>query len=285
MVQPPSLAVPRFLYEQGTPHILAPLPTLTEALWVDVGDFAVSVYPFLDARTAEEAGLSDDRWHALGATLRRMPTSQLPAPIQPTVPRETFVPSRRDVLTRLEAVMANPAPTDPSHYALSVFWRTRQAEIRTLTDRADALGNQLRGASLSHGPCHADLHAWNVLLDARQHLWIVDWDETVLAPKERDLMFVIGGIAETLVSPHQTACFLRGYGEAVIDHRALTYYRYAWAAQEMAAYAEAVFFAPDLSAQARGDSTRAFIGLFDPGNIVVIARASEAGVLRGEVGV
>ena len=47
--------------------------------------------------------------------------------------------------------------------------------------------------------CHADLHAWNVLLDTDRQLWLVDWDETILAPKERDLMFVVGGIGNDVM--------------------------------------------------------------------------------------
>lgn len=131
-------------------------------------------------------------------------------------------------------------------------------------------GAPLRRASLPRVLCHADLHTWNVLLDDERQMWIVDWDETIEAPKERDLMFVVAGIGRDLVSPQQTACFLRGYGEAVIDARALAYYRCAWAVQDMGAYAEQVFFAPDLGEQGRRDALLAFVDLFAPGNIVAI---------------
>jgi spectinomycin phosphotransferase len=114
-----------------------------------------------------------------------------------------------------------------------------------------------------------------MLCSHNRELWIVDWDETMLAPKERDLMFVIKGIATGLVSAQHTTSFLQGYGAATINQRALTYYRYAWALQDMAAYAEDVFFAPDLSDQARRSSVAAFIGLFEPGQIVAIADESE----------
>jgi spectinomycin phosphotransferase len=106
-------------------------------------------------------------------------------------------------------------------------------------------------------------------------MWIVDWDEIILAPKERDLMFVIGGIGRDLVRAHETNGFLQGYGDAAIDRLSLAYYRYAWAVQEMGAYAEDVFFSPDLGVQARANSVRAFIDIFAPGNIVAIACSSD----------
>ena len=123
--------------------------------------------------------------------------------------------------------------------------------------------------------CHADMHTWNVLLDSGGQIWLVDWDETILAPKERDLMFVIGGIGRDLVSPHETERFLQGYKNTAIDADALCYYRYAWAVQDMGAYAEEVFLAPDLSAQSRRAAARDFMSLFEPGNIVSIARESD----------
>ena len=112
-------------------------------------------------------------------------------------------------------------------------------------DRADRLGRQLAGEPFPRVLCHGDLHAWNVLVDADRHLWIVDWDEAVLAPRERDLFFVVGGgIGHGLVRPRDTDSFLRGYGEAGIDPRLLAYYRAAWAVQDIAAYGEEVLLCP-----------------------------------------
>lgn len=268
-----SLAIPRLCYEQGIPHIVAPLLTTTGELWVDLGEYAVSLYPFLDARTAASAGLSPAHWRALGATLQLIHTVSLPSKLRETVRHETFVPSRRQVLTDAESLIADAV--DPFQRELGAFWRARQAEIRQVIDRADALGDQLRRAPLPQVLCHADLHTWNLLLDTTQQMWIVDWDETVLAPKERDLMFVSGGIGRGLVSVHETTCFLAGYGDPAIDRRALTYYRYAWAVQDMGAAAEQIFFSPDVSAETRDDAVRAFIDLFAAGNIVDIARESD----------
>jgi spectinomycin phosphotransferase len=268
----PSLAVPHYLYSQGVPHIVAPLPTVAQALWVGVHDFALSLYPFIDAHMGADVGLSEQHWRALGATLHQIHTHQLPPYLMQVVRRETFTPSRRDVFAAVAAAVAKQDFADPLQRELAAFWRARQDDIHTVVERADALGRQLRQASLPLALCHADLHTWNVLLDSAGQLWIVDWDETVLAPKERDLMFVIGGIGRDLVSPQETTCFLQGYGDSPIDPHALKYYRYAWAVQDIAAYAEEVF--SDLGELSRRNALRHFIGLFEPGEIVAIARAS-----------
>ena len=266
-----SLAVPHYLHDQGVPHIVAPFPTVAQMLWVGVDDFALSLYPFIDGRTGADVGLSAQHWQALGTTMKQIHTDPLTPGLRRMVRRETFTPSRRHVLADLAAAITRQDFADPVKRELAVFWRARQDEIRTLVDRADALGRQLRQASLPPVLCHADLHTWNVLLDTAQQLWLVDWDETILAPKERDLMFVVGGIGRDLVSPHETACFFQGYGDTAIDPQALVYYRYAWAVQDMGAYGERVFFLPDLGEESRRDAVRGFMDLFEPGNIVEIA--------------
>lgn len=269
----PSVLVPRFLHEQGVAHIIAPVPTLSRELWVTVGDFSLTLYPFIDTRTAADVGLSNQHWQALGAALRQIHASQLSVALQQLIPQETFIPRQRGVLTKLESVIASPA--NATQRELSAFWHEQQTAIHMLIGRADSLGEALRQASSPRVLCHADLHNWNVLLDTRQHMWIVDWDETVLAPKERDLMFVMEGIGRDLVKPHETASFLQGYGSPAVDQQALTYYRYAWAVQELAAYAEEVFFLPDHSEEARKDAVHAFIDVFASGNIAAIAYSSE----------
>jgi spectinomycin phosphotransferase len=122
--------------------------------------------------------------------------------------------------------------------------------------------------------CHADLHTWNVLVDAEQHLWIVDWDEAILAPRERDLMFVVGGIGHGLVHPSDTERFFQGYGETSIDPDLLAYHRSAWAVQDIAAYGEQALLTPGVAEQSRHGAVEGFRDLFEPGNIADLALGS-----------
>ncbi len=111
-----------------------------------------------------------------------------------------------------------------------------------------------------------------MLIDDAGALWLVDWDEVILAPKERDLMFVVGGIGTGLVEPHETAWFLDGYGDTEVDPLALSYYRHAWAVQDLGLYGEDVFLDESLGDDARSHAARILLGLFEPGGIVELAR-------------
>jgi spectinomycin phosphotransferase len=252
---------------------MAPLPAASQALWIAVGSYALSLYPFVEARTTYDVGLTQDDWRALGATLRQIHASQLPAELAGLLPQETFTPSRRHVLAKLVHLLNGAVLDDPIEAALAEFWRSRQEVIQTLIDHADSLGAEMRRTALPAVLCHADLHAWNVLVDAARQMWIVDWDEVILAPKERDLMFVVGGIGRGLVKPEETKCFLRSYGDPAINPRALAYYRFAWAVQDMAAYAEQVFFVREAGEPTRRAALHGFADMFEPGNIVDIALA------------
>lgn len=269
----PSLVVPRCLCDQGLPHIIAPLPTRSHAVWVDLGDFALTLYPYIDGRSGADAGLTADHWRAFGALMRRVHDTALPAAVAEIVPRESFIPSRRELMPAIEAAAGRASSAVEREFA--AIWRANEDLIHTLVERADALAERLRRHPGPPALCHADMHLWNTLVDSRGDFWLIDWDETVMAPRERDLMFVVGGIGGGGVGPEQTDWFLAGYGETAIDPVALAYYRYAWAVQDMAAYGEQVFFLPGLSEASRRDGVRGFASVLGPGGIATIALASE----------
>lgn len=269
---PRSLAVPHALAERGVPHLLAPRSTLAGAPWAELGAYVLTVYPLLEARMAADAGLSEAQWRMFGAAVRQIHESPLPPELRQILPVEQFAPWRRPLLDSLDEAVAQ---ADEAARALVECWQARRDEIRALAARCDELATELRRAELPLALCHADMHNWNVLVGADSALWLVDWDETMLAPKERDLMFVIGGIGRGLVQPHETAAFLEGYGPTAIDARALTYYRYAWAVQDLAAYAEEALMTPDASPEARRAAAKSFVAQLAEGNIVDIARASD----------
>ena len=267
----PGAAVPAYLQRHGVSQVLAPLPTRSGAPYLVVDRFVLALYPLLDAGPGAEVGLSPDQWRRLGAAVARV-HAQPPAPeLTRLVGRETFRPSRRELLPRLEAVVAGPDRDDPVAGGLATFWRARRQAIDALVEQADRLGRRAARSPSRPVLCHADLHTWNVLVDADRRLWMVDWDEAVLAPRERDLMFVVGGIGHGLVHPSDTECFFEGYGQTSVDPDLLAYYRCAWAVQDIAAYGEQALLTPGASLETRRAAVAGFRDLFEPGNIVGLA--------------
>jgi len=94
---------------------------------------------------------------------------------------------------------------------------------------------------------------------------VVDWDGLLLAPRERDLMFVTG---------EERTRFLEGYGPATLDRTVLAYYRWEWVVQELADYGTRVLD-DRLGEQTRRQAVTEFARLFAPGDVVEAARAAD----------
>lgn len=264
------------LGDAGLPLVVAPLRTLAGSVTLVAGDVSITVTPFLDARPAwDSGGLSPSQWTQLGRFARHLHETVLPRPLQGRLPAERYRPPELDLVAGADEAAAALRRAPGPEGDVAAWWRDHRGQILDLAARTDALGTELRGRDLPLVVCHADLHTGNVLVDADGGLWVVDWDELVLAPRERDLMFVIGGISEALVRPDDTARFLDGYGDVDIDRRALGYYRHAWAIQDVAGYAHQVLVERDRAADARAEAAGIFLGLFRPGEIVDLAGRTE----------
>jgi spectinomycin phosphotransferase len=267
----PGAAVPAHLRRHGVPGVLAPLPTAAGDASVVLDGFHLALFPLLAAATGAEVGLSPTQWRRLGAVVRQVhavPPSPEPAG---TVGHEDFRPVRPGLLPELEARLAAAAPADPVAGALEAVWAPRRVVIARLFERVEALGPALARRGFPRVLCHADLHPWNVLVDG-EDLWVVDWDEATMAPRERDLMFVVGGgIGHGLVGPAETDAFFQGYGPASPDPDLLAWYRVAWAVRDIAEYGDQVLANPDVGDASRRDAVDGFLDLFAPGNIVELA--------------
>ena len=89
--------------------------------------------------------------------------------------------------------------------------------IHRLVNRAEQLAEKLQHDSPQFVLCHSDIHGGNVLIDQHNFIYIVDWDAPMMAPKERDLMFIGGGVANVWNKPHEEEAFYKGYGKAEVN--------------------------------------------------------------------
>jgi spectinomycin phosphotransferase len=262
-----SVRLPHALKEQGIEQVVAPLPTTTQGLWGKVDHFTLILYPFIEDM---DAVLTDSQWIEFGAVVQRLHATRLPDELLKQVPQETFVPhpALSAIVRQLQAAIGHRVYKNPIEKQLAAFWKDHHQEIGTLVDRAEQLGRLLQGKSLEFVLCHADIHTGNVLVDPQGRLFIVDWDQPILAPKERDLMFVtVGGF---VTDEAEETLFFQGYGETDIDPLAMAYYRYERTMQDIGAFAERVF-SVDASDETKQDSANWFMVQFEPGNSVEAA--------------
>ena len=186
------------------------------------------------------------------------------------VPREDYSPRWRDIVTAYSEQVERDRFADPIAERLAVGWRAKRQEIATLVERAADLAQELQQRSLPFVLCHTDLHAGNVLLGADGELAIVDWDDPIFAPKERDLMFFGAGVGAIWDTAREETLFYQGYGPVEIDLTALAYYRYERIVADFASYGEQIFEAQG-SVEDRENGVRKVMGQFEPGRVIDIA--------------
>jgi spectinomycin phosphotransferase len=271
-----SLAVPRFLRDHGIEQVVAPLPTTDGRLNASIDPFAVILYPFVQGEAVMDVGMPDDKWIELGTVVRKMHTLPLLPELALQMPRETFVPPKIDMLRGVDAkiMAADGVFEDEIQQATADVWREKRDIILRITDRAEALGRTLQSRAFDFVICHADIHTANILIDGEQRFHIVDWDGALLAPKERDLMFVTGaGAGGAVAYDEKQTLFFQGYGETEIDMRVLAYYRCDWVVQDVGEFGYTIFD-PSAGDETRADNARLVRGMFNPGETVEVADQS-----------
>ena len=265
---PAGFFVPRFLQDHGMEQALAPLPTKKQELWSRAEDFFLILYPFLNGQEAMELGMSDSQWTEFGSVLKRIHFSELPVDILQYVRQETFIPQWSSLAKELHRQVNAQSYEDTYQKELSTFWKGNNGTIQTIIERTERIGKVLQQMDLEFVLCHADIHTANILITPEQEMFIVDWDDTLLAPKERDLMFVLNGDA---LQTREEQLFFEGYENVSINQLALAYYRYEWCVQEIGDFGKRVFLTKDLGENTKQDAVEGFIRLFSQGDVVEAA--------------
>lgn len=253
--------VPAALKAQGIENIVAPLPTRQNKFWTQLDELVVILYPFIEGDTGWKLSMAERHWQELGAVFKRVHSSVLSPELLLTVRKETFDSVECRWVKRFEAELAGLKGKNKAEIELISLWRTNRSGIRRVVEQMDKLADFLQENAGKGVICHADLHPGNILLSPPDRLFVIDWDDVMIAPKERDFLFVqlpkLGENAEA--SP-----FLRGYGETEIDWIALTYYRCERIIQDVAVYTQDVFFRDDLGEETKAQCVRGFGVIFEP---------------------
>jgi spectinomycin phosphotransferase len=274
---PSVVAVPAFLHhEQGIEAVIAPLPTTDRQLSVRTPGFDGALYPFFEGANGFERALGDAQWSALGAAVGALHRTVLPDALAAGLPRESYAHHWREGVRRYQRRFINGVTGDGIVKRFFAFWEAHAEEIDTVVYRSEQLASILLERPPRLVPCHADLHAGNVLAGnahGGERIAIVDWDMLMLAPKERDLMFIGGGVGHAWNQPAQAARFHDGYGPAEIDAVALAYYRYERIARDILEICDQMFDAT-ASAPDREEGLRQMQGQFLPDDVVAIAHRS-----------
>ncbi|MGH2485512.1 MAG: phosphotransferase enzyme family protein [Ktedonobacterales bacterium] len=280
-IYPASCLAPRYLVDQGVAAVVAPLPTAQGDLWSAAGAssaWVLTLYPFIEGATGWTPAMTDQQWQELGTTLNAVHRAPLPPHGIASLRAESFdVAGYAGQIAALHTRYTQPTAEqtgDLAEQTIIAHWMARRPAFLAMLAAMEQFAAILRRRSAPRVICHADLHPGNIIRARDGRIHIIDWDDVMLAPKERDLIFVADPPADG--DTDDAPPFFQGYGPAAIDWIALAYYRFERVVTDVIASAEEVSIVPDLGQRDRIESAQRFDLLFAPGNGADMAWAATA---------
>lgn len=269
----PSCIVPRYLKDQGVDAVVAPVPTNRNALWTQLGeweheDWTAIVYPFIEGDVGWNPRMTEAQWKAVGTAIKWIHQVPLRPEGFQSLRKETFDPTEYGRWVRaFDADNARAAGGGEVEQAFRAHWMEHRPTIFRLVTMMEGLAGVLQRQAEPHVICHADLHPSNIIRGYDGRVFIIDWDDVMLAPKERDFLFV-GDPPSDTASRERIAPFFQGYWQVEIDWVALTYYRCERVVTDVIECGQEVFFRNDLGVESKAYSAQLFGRLFAVGSMV-----------------
>lgn len=275
---PAGAVVAAHLTDRGVPGVVGPRRTQDGRLWAGGAGDSLTLVPWVSDTRALDGPMTTAHWRAYGAVLAAVHAAEVTDVLAALLPAggaayPAVVASVRTVDARLRE-LGPDARTDPLVDGLTGLWSGMRDAVTTLADAVERLAP---GLLADPGPtvvCHGDPHLGNLLLGPRGRVWLVDWDDAVLAPRECDLMFVRDGVlAFAPVTPAQRAAVLAGYGPVDVDATRSAWFLALRACDDVADWSRQVLDAGDALAPRRRalDVVR---GLASPRGLVTLASAA-----------
>lgn len=260
----------------GIGGIVAPANTVTGGLWSHRDGRRLLVTPWLSGDRAVEHRMDQRQWRSYGALLARIHAA--PRPADP-LPAEDY--NHQAVTSAAHAVdreLRTYRARDHIVQELATHWQAGLGrQILTLLTSADELAAQLRAEPPPHVLCHGDPHLGNVLI-VDESPWLLDWDDAMLAPKERDLVLLKGGMdAFGPENSDEQAWFDEGYGSTDVDPVVLAYYRCTRAVEDVVYFARDILDVDRQPAE-RADFMAIIRGVAGPTGLVRCAMSSLRGL-------
>ncbi|MEV1142150.1 aminoglycoside phosphotransferase family protein [Micromonospora sp. NPDC049799] len=255
-----AVLLPGFLRAQGLRQVVAPIDLPDGGAGRGFGNYRLLLYPFHDGGSLWGRGLTDRQWIEYGEFLGRLHAVTPSADIAAALAVETY---RSSAGERLRILGRQAAASE----ALGGFWDRYGAALHRLSATVDELAARVTPAR--HVICHADIHPGNLIADGDGPLHVVDWDAPILAPPERDLMFVYSqDFGDHPINAHRAELFGRGYGPLEPDHTLLSYYRSERHLDDVTAFLRGIL-SSEASSESRANDlhwlTRIAESVADPG--------------------
>jgi len=210
-----------FSKHSGSKNIINPIETKDKKLYVKTLSFTIAIFPFIDGKSGWDINLTNDQFIQFGEFMKKLHSSILPKKYLKNIYTANYNQEYRNNVKEYLQNMDIQSKDNIVIKELEINKNTIMEIINFMENTTDEIFYEKQNICL----CHGDIHAGNILI-GNDNIYIVDWDTLILAPKEKDLMFIGGGIGRKWNTESELEYFYKGYGqETKINKTLLKYYR------------------------------------------------------------
>ncbi|CRX38291.1 aminoglycoside phosphotransferase family protein [Estrella lausannensis] len=265
------------LQNEGIKELISPIKTREGHQTLHVENLMLTVYPFVEGENGFTRTLTDEQWILFGKALRKIHEIPMPKAVEQRIRRESFSTKWRDSVRSIMSAIEGDC--DEIGAKFSAYLKEHAGTIADLVSRSEKLSKKIKGQSFPFVLCHSDIHAGNLLLTNEGGLFLIDWDDPLMAPRERDLMFIGGGVGNVWNNSREETLFYQGYGETELNPALLAYYRHERILEDIVDFAEGILL-NNSSLEDKNEMYGHFLGMFEPNGVVDIALQADEAIVE-----
>ena len=208
------------------PNIINPIKTLDNKLFVKAPSCYLMLFPYINGQSGWDSSLTKDQFLEFGKFMYNLHSIKLPDKYSSKITVETYSSKYRDAVKEIITKRSNRSYDNNVIIDFLMVLQQHQKIIIEMIEYLERITKEIKDESHNLCLCHGDIHAGNILINGND-FYIVDWDTILMAPKEKDLMFIGGGIGNKWNKKEEIEYFYEGYGQKFeIDNNLIKYYRY-----------------------------------------------------------
>jgi spectinomycin phosphotransferase len=256
--------------EIGLSNIINPIKTINGRLYHKISFLYVILFPYINGQSGWDISFTKDQFNEFGQFMHRLHSVKLPNEHIHLLPAETYSQKCGKMVKKYLKDMKNKMYDNS--VIIDFFYILKNNE-NTIIRMIGFLENMIQrniGKNKGLCLCHGDIHAGNIFIEENK-FYVVDWDTIIMAPKEKDLMFIGGGIGSKWNKDEEIEYFYKGYGKELgIDKDLIKYYRYERIIQDIYEFYQQIIDI-ETTEEKRKECLKSFKETFEPNNVVDIA--------------
>jgi spectinomycin phosphotransferase len=227
--------------------VTAPLATQFGDVVLPLPPYQAALFPYIDGQTLSGKQPTSRVARCIGQSLARIHACQDARAHCPRVEQFTITIHDR-LLATLHAVADEAQVFEGYKGAVRALLAPRVPKLIEQLDAFHQLQQKLRRRKLDLVVCHGDPTPGNIIVVSDGQIALIDWDDVLLAPKEKDLMFFLDDDSRDVIAGYESVA-----GTIQLDQDVLRFYQYQWTLGAITTFSSRIIFENTSDAQNRHD--------------------------------